>query len=1296
MYITNFKISQQSAKNQNNSNKNMPVTTTPDSSKALPASDMLLKTYFIANSSIHFGNGTPNSAYIMNFTPEQYRNYILRRLKKPLRYDWNKSAQDAEDKKRLEERAGYNKLPFQKLDKAHKEYPPSYLPSNDDALTTLVTKKALTIEIRDEGGLKPVNSEKPVIYPKDVDTLGKPVNSHMKIAYGEKIGWGSGKIARDIMQNFYDGNGHTLEGTKIEFKKVKDGYIVRVSGAGVYDYKHLLSIGDTTKDNDKANAGFYGEGTKIVAVNLLANYGVPYVEYGCGDWNMRFTASKDKSDMLHTLNKNKKPVEGSYIEFKTNKAHLVHSMIESKNFFYHPQNPDFHNLDYENEYFGFKYDRFPPKCYLIQKYDTEHPLCQISLIFKKMPEHFPSNMETGRDRNIITADAIEMLGEKFAQTMSDEDLIKAICTLDKIWAGEYHKIEFYEDKASDGAFVRGLISNARDRRLKIDFSDKNYIALPGSGFNGDEHEFFVNLGMQFTMNDMARLGVETPQEYYRRSGKFTAVEPTKDEVKKLKLLEEAIRIFAYNSNYNNSAAIYQGDTEKPRYIFEPTTSSDAAASAILERGGYQGHWVSRDCLAHEEFSQALATWMHEISHQAGDDTSARFSDALLRAQSNLFNIFSSDPNAREQLKILCEIYDDLKLDTGSNFDKEAYKSSLLAYLGQPLDYDWHFDNKTKNKVPQKACTERLGKKVIVAPEIEPKKIDRRNVDVESNDINSLMSKLAKDGSLLCINIENEGGMKPVGKGIPSIHEYDKGQLGKETNAFIKIKYGQKVDWSAKKIARDIMQNFYDGNGNTLEGTKIEIAKDGKKYKIRISGEGKYDYKHLESIGSTTKDSNSANAGFYGEGSKIVAVNLLANGYGVPFVEYACGDWKLKFSSSSDDIATADMVQTLTKNEKPVEGNYIEFSTEDPTIVSAILMARNYFYHPQNPDFKNLDFENDFFGFKFEGKNGTGHLYLVQRYDVLGSPYGDMPNMSLIFKKMPNDPKLKAKVGYNITLNTGRDRQSLSNDDICRLVRRYSETMTDKQLVKAICQLEPIWSANEPDGLHPNYLGYKIVGSLMSEVFRRGIEIDFKDKKYAAMPEKHAFMPSEKVEFLQKNGYKFVPYYFQSNKIKMAEIICEEQFNNASLEPTEIEKQKLKLLDEAVRTLYCDLRVNKDGTSHPLAHDVPKYICLACDDNKNVAPIKDGTNAYAGHWVTRKHLNKAGFLQALHSWVEAMMYSLSDTQSSSAYSYLLTDIIALDIENIIKRPALMEKLSVIREVYESLDQKEIEQIQAQKS
>ena len=192
------------------------------------------------------------------------------------------------------------------------------------------------------------------------------------------------------------------------------------------------------------------------------------------------------------------------------------------------------------------------------------------------------------------------------------------------------------------------------------------------------------------------------------------------------------------------------------------------------------------------------------------------------------------------------------------------------------------------------------------------------------------------------------------------------------------KYGKRVGWSDEKIARDLLQNFYDAHGHTLEGTKIDIKKNDKSYKIKISGLSEYEHQNIQYIGAGDKDNDLYNAGGFGEGTKILSAVLLASEK-TDKVTFSSANWSIDYSlnNNKDD---AIIMRQLKKLDEPIRGNFVEFETKDLNLVRKIIEARNYFYHPENPDFKDLTFENEHWGFKILPKGESGNLYMTQRFE----------------------------------------------------------------------------------------------------------------------------------------------------------------------------------------------------------------------------------------------------------------------------------------------------------------------------
>ena len=73
----------------------------------------------------------------------------------------------------------------------------------------------------------------------------------------------------------------------------------------------------------------------------------------------------------------------------------------------------------------------------------------------------------------------------------------------------------------------------------------------------------------------------------------------------------------------------------------------------------------------------------------------------------------------------------------------------------------------------------------------------------------MMKELEEKGSV-ALSIPNAGGLKPKISETPNVEKDN--DFNKTVSAQMTLSYAQKRNWSNEKIARDLMQNFYDGNG----------------------------------------------------------------------------------------------------------------------------------------------------------------------------------------------------------------------------------------------------------------------------------------------------------------------------------------------------------------------------------------------------------------------------------------------------------------------------------------------------
>ncbi len=488
-------------------------------------------------------------------------------------------------------------------------------------------------------------------------------------------------------------------------------------------------------------------------------------------------------------------------------------------------------------------------------------------------------------------------------------------------------------------------------------------------------------------------------------------------------------------------------------------------------------------------------------------------------------------------------------------DVGVFESQMREKMAEPVDYD-----------PVEAAK-------IIAESIEdrniysffedkytPSKINpfeklpkksKVNVDLLPS-TRELMTQLNDTGHVK-LSIPNEGGVK-VQPYDAIIHPEDRERLNVEEDADIKIRYGTKLQWSNFKIARDILQNYYDGHGHTLEGVDIEVNKtENDTYKIKISGESSWDYAHLDKMGSSTKH-NPLDAGGYGEGTRAVAVSLLSKP-DIKNVKYASGDWTMTYGRSSDDLKSAYMTQTLSQNESKVKGSTVEFETNNLDMVRKMLDAQDYFNHPHNPDFQNFDFENEFFGIKLLPGKRSGNIYLIQRYETNGTPDNGLKGATIVFKTQPNHPTLVEKDGgTNFKLGTGVDRAQIPSSDINRILSRYIKSMSDEELTQTISSMENLWKISEDKKSNTMFMPF------LQEAKERGLGIDFKDSRYVYMSK---LSSPEIIEMAKLMGYKLAVEEMKDVGMPSLASVDESKMPH---KPTEAQSKQIRLLEEGVRIL----------------------------------------------------------------------------------------------------------------------------------
>lgn len=1259
------------------------------------------------------------------------------------------------------------------------------LPAAGKLMRELRNTGHVKLSIPNEGGVK-VKPYDAVIHPEDDYRLNVTQDAGIKIRYGTKLQWSNFKIARDLLQNYYDGHGHTLEGVNIEVNKTADGkYKIKISGESSWDYSHLDQMGSSTK-HDPLDAGGYGEGTRAVAVSLLSKADITNVKYASGDWAMTYGRSSDdlkSAYMTQTLSKNNEKVKGSTVEFETENADIAHKLLEAKDYFYHPHNPDFKNLDFENEFFGFKLkdDGAKGNIYLIQRYETDgesnNGLRGATIVFKTQPNH-PTLVEksggeqfelgTGVDRAQIPSYDVNRILSRYIKTMTDEELTQTISSMEKFWGESGTE----KDRLND--MYVPFVREAHRRGLGIDFKDAHYVYLDKPSTSS--YDMAKNLGYKIANKSMKDVGM---QSFNAKDESKLPHQPTEEQSKEIRLLEEGVRILQECTDLSTKDLLNSDEVNKPTYMFSEGDHG-AGAEAIIEGGEYQGHWMRDSHLLMQNYVGNLATFLHEISHKSGGDESEVFSMQLTKLQSHITNAIMHNPNAFKKIQTLSKMFDEVRSQEfnkqiptteviqDKSFTPEKYKQHIDNLLSVTPEYREYVEPEPpkepapieytgdKNRIVSTGNSGELGKIKIKSFEENRRLTSRFNIAgikrFAKSFINKILrhkpSKIEEDGGIILgdddfasftidagvahfdkpiakdqkpakeekhykyeefipskhesyttlkssdsmmkeleekgsvtLSIPNAGGLKPKISDTPSVEKDN--DFNKTVSAQMTLSYAKKRNWSNEKIARDLMQNFYDGNGHTLEGVDLKVKQnDDGTYTIRIDGKGIYNYEHLKRLGGSDKD-NPKDAGGFGEGSRIIAGSLLAKG--TNRVRFACKDWQMDFTTAENARTHEEgVMRTLTKNEAQLDGNYVEFDTNDKELVEKIMDSKNYFYSPNNPDFRDLDIENEFFGFKVT-PDKNGNLYYIQRFQTPDKKMDNgLQNMTLIFKQAAFGENFQNKGGYTIDLNTTRDRMAIEAEQMSELTRAYAKTLPDADLVKAISALEPIFTSDNCNSEKfrrenkANNLSYQFAQSIIHEAASRGIKLDFEDKKIVYVKESSEWrtnLSSKEEAFFNKEGYIFANMGTELG-IEDAESLYAKLHRPHSIKPTEQQAKQLQILNEAVNLITSNDKMGlfpKEGTQ-----------LYAFDETSN---IESSTGYYAA--VNSKNLDgvfihtnklKAESFPTMLTNVLCEMLEGQTSKNLSSYSYNQTELIRSQLNTLITQPQIIEKLNILEKIY----------------
>ncbi|MCS6266519.1 MAG: hypothetical protein H2174_03030 [Vampirovibrio sp.] len=514
--------------------------------------------------------------------------------------------------------------------------------------------------------------------------------------------------------------------------------------------------------------------------------------------------------------------------------------------------------------------------------------------------------------------------------------------------------------------------------------------------------------------------------------------------------------------------------------------------------------------------------------------------------------------------------------------------------------------------------------------------------------------------------------------------------------------------------RDFLQNFFDAHReaetgkSTLEGVKIAVTpmkgEEATTYALQVKGDAVYPIRFAEDIGATTKKDDSAATGGFGEGAKMAALSLLGKKESkVTSVTFACDNWQVQYTKGRNTLGTEKLYKTVTRLEQPIEGNTLTIETQAPETVKALLDARRYFYHPQNPDFQNPTYENAKGGFKLveEPKEGNrftptdGNFYYVgQRQSVGDGNHNAKFDNGVRGMHLWSNKKDTEKNPTNIA---GRDRTALSHEDIEALVLKpMVEAMTNEDLLNNLSLLKEYWANKTQHKKEAHNLVILIAG----EMATRKLYTTFPET-YVAYPHPTSFKGGwselhdyrrrldEIAKKLDNDGFTICDDPFHA--IGMQSLLEREalQITFPCIQPTQQQTIRLNLLHKVTEQLndfYQTARKNNylfgteyKGSSDLIQEHMLKLPVYIFDEHEglNKEHIQGFVKGLSHIGLSKGQLNSA-FNQALATYLHEITH-VHGSDESASFSYKLTDMLELILKT---APEFSEKLKQYEQFWDN--------------
>lgn len=460
------------------------------------------------------------------------------------------------------------------------------------------------------------------------------------------VNWNFPMVIRDFIQNFFDALGPERFQNEFGWQELDTGIVMTAPVS--FSKEWLFYIGASSKREERGRfAGQFGEGFKIASLVAYRDFHLS-IRMESKDWVLTITEAENQIDGTKVMFL---AYEISKRKYEDSSALILEGLSEEKiktareviHTFFYEGNPRFGECILRNDdmaiYHSANRGEGKNEGYLYAAYQSRAYL-EVPLIFCN---HSYRSYRDDRDRGHFYSHEIKICLDEILEVLDAEIALKVLCALKSKWNGVRRKNQSVDWRPVVCKLICLIQENAAVKaefyRLYGDVLLAGAPATCGKRTAKEALSWFrrstFSQTKEVVIPEFAVLGIKTVDQLCNENDGFVRSRASVGKEKDyIAILEEIARMFF-------SDIICYDHLPECRILLNNKQKVQGYAIRIVGRKGERnvhGMKVTSsismvslqgDLLSKERFGMALSTYLHELLHQYGSDTSLSFRKALL-------------------------------------------------------------------------------------------------------------------------------------------------------------------------------------------------------------------------------------------------------------------------------------------------------------------------------------------------------------------------------------------------------------------------------------------------------------------------------------------------------------------------------------------------------------------------------------------------------------------------------------------------------------------------------------------